>query len=286
MWRGIAAFLLVLACAACGGAAHVAATTTVHVQAPRKPPALRVGVVGPVAVRAPGAAAQHGTLAAVANDELVLADARVVDLATLANVAALHPTSHFALVGGSTTDERVANLVGLVLREDTAARVGGVVAAVAASAQGGSAPRVAWVGPEERRLARAFGRGVHDTAPEVGVLHQWSRAVPARCKEAALTAIDRGALLVVAHDGICARAAVSGAHDRNVPALQLGDFELPSVAAALVVRDALAGRYHGGEDIVFGAGTGAIGVRRLDPRIAPDVAARARAAAQDLPSGR
>jgi hypothetical protein len=282
----MAAALIVLACSACGGSAHVAATTTAHLQPKRKPPALRVGVVGPLAVHVPGAVAHHGPLAAVAGDRLVLADARVTDLATVANVAAAHPTSHFALVGASTTDERVANLVGLALREDTAARLAGSVAAVAASAQGGSVTRVAWVGPEERKLAATFGRGVRDTDPGVGVLHQWSRSVPARCKEAALTAIDRGARLVVAHGGLCARAAVSGAHDRNVPALSLTDFERPSVAASLLVRDALGGMYHGGEDIVFDASTGAIGVRRLDPRIPADVAARARAAAQDLLSGR
>ena len=35
--------------------------------------------------------------------------------------------------------------------------------------------------------------------------------------------------------------------------LSLGDFELPSVAATMVVRDAVAGVFHGGEDLVFGA---------------------------------
>jgi hypothetical protein len=57
------------------------------------------------------------------------------------------------------------------------------------------------------------------------------------------------------------------------------------VAAAVVVRDAVAGVFHGGEDLVFGAGSGAIGVRRLDPLISPATAARARAAAEELASG-
>jgi basic membrane lipoprotein Med (substrate-binding protein (PBP1-ABC) superfamily) len=230
----------------------------------------------------PGASPDRRRLSAVADDPLVLVDANVQPLATVANVAAAHPASHFALVGASTKDERVANLVGLVLGDETAARLAGAVAALTASSQGGTSPRVAWVGPEERRLAAAFERGVRDTARSVSVLHQWSRSDPARCKEAALTAIDRGALLVAAHGGLCALAAASGAHERNVPALSLRDFELPSVASALVVRDALAGIYHGGEDIVFGATTGAIGVRRLDPLIPADVAAEARATAQDL----
>ena len=68
-------------------------------------------------------------------------------------------------------------------------------------------------------------------------------------------------------------------------ALALTHFELPSVAAGLVARDAVTGVFHGGEDLVFGASSGAIGVRRLDSRISADVALRARAAAQELASG-
>jgi hypothetical protein len=47
----------------------------------------------------------------------------------------------------------------------------------------------------------------------------------------------------------------------------------------------VAGVFRGGEDIVFGASSGAIGVRQLDPRISADIAVRARAAAQQLSSG-
>jgi hypothetical protein len=38
--------------------------------------------------------------------------------------------------------------------------------------------------------------------------------------------------------------------------------------------------------MVFDAASGAIGVRRLDPRVPPDLAVRARTAAQDLAEGR
>jgi hypothetical protein len=67
--------------------------------------------------------------------------------------------------------------------------------------------------------------------------------------------------------------------------LQISDFELTSVPIGVVIGDAVAGVYRGGEDIVFGASSGAIGVRHLDPRISADIAARARAAAQQLSSG-
>jgi hypothetical protein len=43
--------------------------------------------------------------------------------------------------------------------------------------------------------------------------------------------------------------------------------------------------FRGGEDLVFGASSGAIGVQHLDPRISPDIVARARVAAQQLAAG-
>jgi hypothetical protein len=129
-------------------------------------------------------------------------------------------------------------------------------------------------------------RGVHDVAPGAVVLRAWSADRPAACKEAALGALARGATILMAHGGLCATAAIAGAHQQNHPGLRLSDFLLPDVAAAQVVRDAVGGAYHGGEDLVFGAASGAVGVRTLDPRISAATAVRARAAAQELASGR
>lgn len=286
MRRGLAILLLGLLAAGCGGASKQAVTTTAPAYTVRAvPQGLPVGVVGPLAIDLSGVILLHGRLRDVTNARLVLADARAVDLATVARAARAHPDVHFALVGGSTRGERAPNLVGVVLREDEAAMIAGIAAAAAAVDEGGLTPRVAWVGPEERKLAAAFGRGVRALAPSVAVLHQWSRAIPARCKEAALIALDRGATVVMAHNGVCADAAASAAHQQNLPALRLGDFELPSVAAEILVRDALAGRYHGGEDLVFGTASGAVGIRTLDPRIPLATVARARASAQSLQNG-
>jgi basic membrane lipoprotein Med (substrate-binding protein (PBP1-ABC) superfamily) len=151
--------------------------------------------------------------------------------------------------------------------------------------QGGMNARIAWVGPQERPLAAAFARGAQDVQPGMTVLRAWSGAPPSSCKEAALGAIARGAVVVMAHGGLCAEAAIAGAHQQNHVGLQLSDFELPSVPAGVLVGDAVAGVFRGGEDIVFGASTGAIGIRHLDPAISPDIAVRARAAAQQLASG-
>lgn len=286
MRRGAMRLVPVLACTlaavGCGGGKH-AASTTASTSTVSAPSGLRVGVVGPLRLDVPGIVPRQETLASIADDPLVLVDAQTAGPAAVAALARAHPTIHFALVGASVKGEHTPNLAGLVLKEDDAAYLAGVTAGLSAAESGASA-RVAWVGPEERALAAAFGRGVHAAAPDVAVLHQWSRSVPARCKEAALTGLDRSAVVVMAHGGLCAAAAAAAAHEQNVPALDLGDFMLPAVAAGLVAREAVSGVFHGG-DVVFGPQTGAIGVGALDRRISATAVAGARSAAQDLASG-
>lgn len=281
MRRFVSMLACVLAASGCGAAKHETATT-----APKKTAGesgLRIRVVGPLRIDVPGIVPRRGTLARIVDDPLVVVDAHAASPAAVAAVAREHPAIHFALVGASVKGQHAPNLAGLVLKEDDAAYLAGVTAGLAAAETGPSA-RVAWVGPEERALAAAFGRGVRAAAPGVAVLHQWSRSVPARCKEAALTGLGRSAVVVMAHGGLCAAAAASAAHEQNMPALALGDFLFPAVAAGLVAREAVSGVFHGG-DVVFGPETGAVGVGKLDPRISATAVAGARAAAQDLASG-
>jgi hypothetical protein len=281
---------LALLTTACGGAHKATPTTTAATKTTANRQAasadLRIGLVGPLSVDVAGTATEHGTLAHLAGAPLVVVSAGAASLPAVAAAARSHPASHFAVVGESTKADRAPNLVGLVLGDVQAATLGGLVAGYAAADAGGTAPRVAWVGPEERPLATAFARGVHRALPAAVVLDEWSQSIPARCKEAALTAIGRGATVVMAHGGLCARAAIAGAHQQNVPGLQLGDFQFPGVAANLVARDAAAGVFHGGEDIVFGPSSGAVGIGVIDPRISVATTVLARTAAQDLASGR
>ena len=99
-----------------------------------------------------------------------------------------------------------------------------------------------------------------------------------------LTGLGRSAVVVMAHEGLCAAAAASAAHEQNVPALALRDFLFPAVAAGLVAREAVSGVFHSG-DVVFGPQTGAVGVGHVDRRFSSAAVAGARAAAQDLASG-
>ncbi|HEY5294356.1 MAG TPA: hypothetical protein VIJ70_02620 [Gaiellaceae bacterium] len=284
----ITSFCLVAFLAAgCGASPHATVTvTTTRTAATLRlktaPAGLSVGVTGRLPLEVPGASIRPVSLDALGGQALVLVTRG--KSAALVAAAAAHAQIHFALIGRSARALHLANVTGIVLRDDQAVRLGGAIAALSAAEEGGRSARVAWVGPDEP-LVDQFVRGVHDAVPHAVVLRAWSPSTPASCKEAALGAIDRGATVVMARGGLCADAAIEGAHQQNHPGLQLSDFELPSIAAEQVVRAAVAGIYHGGEDVVFGARSGAIAVRTLDPRISPQVAVRARAAAQELANG-
>ena len=92
---------------------------------------------------------------------------------------------------------------------------------------GRASRRVAWVGPRDASLVAAFVQGVHAVEPGTTILRQWSVDRPAACKESALTAVGRGATVIMAPHGLCAAAAIDGAHERNQPGLELSDFQLP-----------------------------------------------------------
>jgi hypothetical protein len=280
-----AALLIVVLLAGCGGAGRrTAATTTIA--APSQPVGLRVGVVGDLPVHVAGATAEHVSLRRAADETLVLVSADAPASANLPAQAAAHPGTHYVLIGASAAGQRLPNLAGVVLREDQAARLGGIAAGLAVREGTDPSARVAWVGPVDRALAGAFARGVHASAPGTTVLRVWSANRPAACKESALGAIGRGATVIMGARGLCADAAIAGAHERNQPGLQLSDFQLPSIPAAVIVRDAVRGVFHGGEDIVFGAASGAIAVRHLDPLFSSSVGSEARAAAQQMATGR
>jgi basic membrane lipoprotein Med (substrate-binding protein (PBP1-ABC) superfamily) len=270
-------------CAGCGAKAP---SRTVA-KRPAPPPALRVGVVGPLDVSVPRVALTRGTLSAVQRLPLVLVAAGTVSKRAISRVAAANPDNHFALVGASVREVKQPNLVGIVFRESQAAQLGGVLAGYTAAAQGVAAPPVAWVGPGDPALVRSFVLGVHQVAGGVTVLVDRSPATPAACKESALSAfLLRGAVVAMAREGLCADAVAAAAAEQNRVAESLGDFELPDAAVEGVVRSAVNGSYFGGEDVTFGLATGAIGVRHLDPRVPADVAVRVRDAAQALSSGR
>jgi hypothetical protein len=273
-----------LLAAGCGGRQEAAKPPVATSSKPAVRVGLRVGVVGPLRVSVPGTIVTRRSLRAARDDSLVLVSAGSPAVDSVPGEAAAHPSTHYVIVGASAAAQRLENLAGAVLRDDQAARLGGIAAGLAAQEASSRSARVAWVGPDEPPIVAAYIAGVHQAAPGTTILRAWSALRPAACKESALGAIQRGATVIMAPRGLCAAAAIDGAHERNLPGLSLADFQFPDVAASSIARDGVRGVFHGREDLIFGAASGAIGVRRLDPLISTTVANRTRAIAQQLAS--
>src|SRR5439155_5701832 len=125
--RLAAAFVTVLLLAGCGGVAKRPVPTTTIETPSQAAAGLRVGVVGHLGVRVAGAVVEHVSLRRAASETLVLVSAEARASSDLPAQAAAHPGTHYVLVGGSAAAQRLPNLAGIVLRDDQAARLGGVV---------------------------------------------------------------------------------------------------------------------------------------------------------------
>jgi basic membrane protein A len=280
--RGAALVILCLVAAGCGGGSRDAAETTARESARNAlavpPGPVRVAVVGRLGARLSGV-----ERSSIDRAQLVFVGPAARGVAKLAKE---HPETHFVLVD-RVDGARGPNVAGLLFDTDEAAYLAGAVAALVTRDEGEREPRVAWVGTSGRqRLVDAFERGAKSIVPTVHVIRAWAQADAARCKEAALEAIAKGASVVFAGSGPCVPGALSAAADQNAVGLDLADFERPSVAIGRFVDDARKGLYHGGENIVFGVASGAVGVGRLDPRIDDSTVARAREIEAELAAGR
>lgn len=282
----VLAALVVLTGAGCGG--HTGRTTSTArrpVTSTVSSEALHIGVVGGLSFSASGAVADRGSLDQVAADALVLVPAGGVSDASLRLVARAHPGSHFAVIGGSARGVRLRNVAGVLLRRDQAAYLAGLVVGLVAKAGGTQHPKVTLVGPAAATLLGAFRHGVRVAFAGADATGASSSEDPAACKEAALAAVDEGAVAIVSSRGPCALGALSAATEQHIVGQSLADFEVRGAIASAIVRAALQGVYYGREDLNYGWRAGAVGIVRLDPLIPSGVAVQARAIAQRLAEG-
>jgi hypothetical protein len=112
---GLILMLLASLAAGCGdGSKKTATTTTVAPRTAKAPQGLHVGVVGRLELRVPGAVVDRGRLDELAGDRLVLVSATSPAATGLADAAAAHPETHYALVGASVSGIGLTNLAGIV----------------------------------------------------------------------------------------------------------------------------------------------------------------------------
>ena len=181
---------------------------------------------------------------------------------------------------------RLRNVVGVLVRRDQAAYLAGLVAGLVAKAGGTQQPKVALVGPAATTLARGIhARRARRIPGRRGDQGAPSSEDPAACKEAALAAVDEGAVAIVSSRGTCALGALAAAREQHIVGQSLADFEVRGAIASAIVRAALQGVFYGREDLSYGWRAGAVGSSGSIRSIPTGVAVQARAIAQRLADG-
>ncbi len=214
----------------------------------------------------------------------------------IAAVAKRFPNTKFAIVDVSNADlkGKPKNVVGLLFREQEVGYLAGYLSALAEKRAGGHL--ISAVGgfkqPPVDRYIAGYVAGAKKAVPGMTVVwgysHDWVDL--AKCKELALTQIARGSGVVFQVAGGCGLGALNAAKEKGVWGIGvdadqsfLGPYVLTSalkgvdVSIFLTTRAVVAGKFHGGADVVFGLNQAGVGLGKISPRASPaDVAATRR----------
>jgi basic membrane protein A len=221
-------------------------------------------------------------------------------------VARRFPKTSFAIVDYSQGNLKHApgNVEGLLFREQEAGYLVGYLAGLLEKQEGGD-QRVASVGgveiPRVDRYIAGFRAGARAADPQVTALNGYSQDFvdPAKCKEIALDEIARGADIVFQVAGQCGLGALDAARDRNVwgigvdadqsflgPHILTSALKRVDVAVFKTIEQVQDGSFSGGEDTVFDAASGGIGIGRISARVPPALVDQVREVEQRLAEGR
>jgi basic membrane protein A len=221
-------------------------------------------------------------------------------------VARRFPQTRFAIVDYSQGElkHRPKNVRGLLFREQEAGYLVGYLAGLMEKQEGGD-QRVASVGglriPTVDRYIAGFRAGARAADPHVTALNGYSQdsVDQAKCKEIALDQIARGADIVFQVAGRCGLGVLDAAKDRNVWGIgvdadqaYLGPHILTSavkhvdVAVFKTIEQVEDGSFTGGEDTVFDAASGGVGIGRINGRVPPALVDLVREIEQRLVEGR
>jgi basic membrane protein A len=219
-------------------------------------------------------------------------------------VAKQFPKTHFAIVDVSNADEGgLKNVEGLLFKEQEAGYLAGYAAGLAAKDRGGNA--VSSVGGQKQppvdRYIAGFQAGAKAAFPGVKTFNGYSNDFEklALCKEAALTQIADGSVVVFQVAGGCGLGALDAAKEKGVWGVgvdadqgYLGTYVLTSALKRVdtsvfdSIKDAKEGKFKGGTDAVYGLDVGGVGIGKFSPKAPAGIAAKVQQIKQQIADGK
>ena len=210
----------------------------------------------------------------------------------VAGVAKQFPDTKFAIIDFAQEElkSKPGNVRGLLFKEQEAGYLVGYLAGLLVKQEAGSRQVVGSVGglkiPPVDRYIAGYQAGAKAANPELETLNAYSQDFvdQAKCKEAALDQIGRGARVIFQVAGQCGLGALSAAQEKNVRGIgvdadqaYLGKHVLTSalkkvdVAVFQTIQALQDGSFQGGENTVFDVASGAVGLGEIASDVPADL---------------
>jgi basic membrane protein A len=207
-------------------------------------------------------------------------------------VAKQFPKVDFAIIDFAQEElkSKPKNVRGLLFKEQEAGYLVGYLAALVTQQEAGSKLVIGSVGgqkiPPVDRYIAGYRAGAKDAVPAITALNAYSQDFvdQAKCKEAALDQIARGAHVIFQVAGQCGLGALSAAKEKNVRGIgvdadqaYLGPHILTSalkkvdVAVFETIQSAENGGFSGGENTVFDIASGGVGLGEVAADVPADL---------------
>jgi len=226
------------------------------------------------------------------------------EIQAMETVAKSYPKTHFAIVDVSNADEGgLPNVEGLLFREQEAGYLAGYAAGLAAKDRKGNT--VSTVGGQKQppvdRYIAGYQAGAKAAFPGVKTINGYSNdfSVPAKCKEVALNQIAAGSVVVFQVAGGCGLGALDAAKERSVWGIgvdadqgYLGPYVLTSAlkrvdtAVYNSIKDAQAGNFKGGRDVVYGIDVNGVGIGKFSTKAPAGLPATVRKVEEQMKAGK
>jgi basic membrane protein A len=207
-------------------------------------------------------------------------------------VAKRFPDVRFAIIDFAQEDlkSKPANVRGLLFKEQEAGYLVGYLAGLLVHEEAGSRQVIGSVGgqkiPPVDRYIAGYQAGAKAANHEIETLNAYSQDFvdQAKCKEAALDQISRGARVIFQVAGQCGLGALSAAAEKNVRGIgvdadqaYLGRHVLTSalkkvdVAVLQTIESVQNGSFEGGKNTVFDVASGGVGLGEIASDVPADL---------------
>jgi basic membrane protein A len=221
-------------------------------------------------------------------------------------VAKQFPQVSFAIVDFAYEElkSKPANVRGLLFKEQEAGYLVGYLAGLVTKQEAGSKQVIGSVGgqkiPPVDRYIAGYRAGARRAAPGITTLNAYSQDFvdQAKCKEAALDQIARGAHVVFQVAGQCGLGALSAAEEQNVRGIgvdadqaYLGAHILTSalkkvdVAVFQTIQSVQERTFTGGENTVFDVASGGVGLGEVAADVPSDLVSQVNRIQDDIAAG-